>query len=343
MRSNRRRVQLILMLGSLVFVPAIASAHPLAPALLELTESAAHSVAVRWKTSIWKQAGVRLEPALPAGCVAIDEKQVQVDATSVTATWSAECNGGLAGGTVSVNGLDRSETDVLLRVTLIDGRSLQSILRRGDSAFAIPRQPTGVSVLAAYAGLGLHHILGGFDHLLFVFGLLLLVPARGSLVKTVTAFTAGHSVTLSLAALGYAAVPSAPVELAIAMTILALAVELSRPPGSRSLMRRRPWLMAFAFGLLHGLGFAGALREIGLPAGDIPAALFSFNAGIELGQLLFVAAVLFLSRPLLALRATLPAYTLRLPVYAMGTLAAFWTIERATTLLLSTRLGSIEG
>lgn len=335
MRSHRRRVHLILMLGSLVFVPTIASAHPLAPALLELTESAAHSVAVHWKTSIWKQAGVTLEPALPAGCVAIDEKQVEVDATSVTATWSAECSGGLAGGTVSVNGLDRSETDVLLRVTLMDGRSLQSILRRGDSAFTIPRQPTGVSVLYAYARLGLRHILGGFDHLLFVFGLLLLVPARGALVKTVTAFTAGHSVTLSLAALGYTMVPSAPVELAIAMTILALAVELSRPPGSGpSLMRRRPWLMAFAFGLLHGLGFAAALREIGLPAGEIPAALFSFNAGIELGQLLFVAAVLFFSRPLISLRDTLPACTLRLPVYAMGTLAAFWTIERATTLLL---------
>jgi len=201
------------MLGYLVFVPTNASAHPLAPALLELTESASHAVAVRWKTSLWKQAGVTLEPALPARCMALDERHVKADTTSLTATWTADCGGGLAGGIVSINGLDRSETDVLLRVTLTDGRSLQSILRRGDSAFTIPPQPTGASVLYAYAGLGLRHILSGFDHLLFVFGLLLLVPVRSALVKTVTAFTAGHSVTLSLAALGYATVPSAPVEL----------------------------------------------------------------------------------------------------------------------------------
>jgi hypothetical protein len=314
--------------------PLVAGAHPLAPALLDLKEIAPHSVTARWKTSLWRQAGADLEPILPADCVASAPPEVKVDNAGVTATWTADCGaGGLAGARVGVKGLERSETDALLRVELAGGRKLQTILRRDHSVFEIPSQPAGAAVLHQYALLGLEHILGGFDHLLFVFGLLLLVPARRALVKTITAFTAGHSVTLSIAALGYAAPPTAPTEVAIALTILALAVELARPAGSPpSLMRRRPWLMAFAFGLLHGFGFAGALREIGLPAAEIPAALFSFNVGIELGQLLFVGAILVLGRLPTTFAVALPAAAARLPVYAMGSLAAFWTIDRAVAL-----------
>jgi hydrogenase/urease accessory protein HupE len=182
------------------------------------------------------------------------------------------------------------------------------------------------------------HIATGFDHLLFVFGLVLLARGTRRLLWTVTAFTAGHSVTLSLAALGVVRFPTAPIEVAIAGTILALAVELARGPveadrsARESLLRRRPWAVAFAFGLLHGFGFAGALAAVGLPQEEIPVALFSFNVGIELGQVAFVALVLALRRLLAPALAGAPAWLVRAPVTAMGTLAVYWCLDRGARL-----------
>jgi hydrogenase/urease accessory protein HupE len=212
---------------------------------------------------------------------------------------------------------------------------VQAVLHAGAPSLVIPERASRLAVVRDYLRLGALHIATGFDHLLFVFGLVLLARGVRRLVWTVTAFTAGHSVTLSLAALGVVRFPTAPIELAIAATILVLALELARPAqeGRASWLRRRPWLAAFAFGLLHGFGFAGALAEIGLPQQEIPLALFAFNAGIEVGQLAFVALVLGLGRVFAPLLARAPAAIARAPVTAMGALAFYWCLDRAAGLL----------
>jgi len=186
-------------------------------------------------------------------------------------------------------------------------------------------------VLRDYVRLGVHHIATGFDHLLFVFGLVLLANGTRRLLWTVTAFTAGHSVTLSLATLGVVRFPTAPIELAIAATILVLALELAQER-SESWLRRRPWAVAFAFGLLHGFGFAGALAEVGLPQEEIPVALLAFNLGIELGQLAFVACVLALRSLVAPALAGAPAWLRNAPVTVMGALAVYWCLDRGARL-----------
>jgi hydrogenase/urease accessory protein HupE len=257
-----------------------------------------------------------------------------VEETALVTRWTVDCGpaglAGLAGKEISVEGLAAVRSDVLLRVTRADGSALRAVLRAEASEFRLPRAQRPLDVAGGYLALGVEHLLTGADHLLFLLGLMLLVRERRRLLATVTAFTLGHSVTLSLAALGIVHIPSAPAEAAIALSILVLAVELARDrPGALS---RRPWAMAAAFGLLHGLGFAGALAEIGLPAREIPLALVSFNTGIELGQIAFLGAValifriaLWLARP--AAR-PLPAWSAAASVYLIGTLAAYWFLER---------------
>jgi hydrogenase/urease accessory protein HupE len=225
---------------------------------------------------------------------------------------------GLAGATLAVQGFAQPGEEVLVRIALADGRAVSTVLRAAAPALAVPARPGG-AVLRSYLILGVRHILLGWDHLLFVLGLVLLVAGARRLIATLTAFTAAHSITLSLAALGVVHVPAPPVEAAIALSIVFLAAELCRGPQT-SFAARRPYGVALAFGLLHGLGFAGALAEAGLPPGDIPRALFGFNLGVELGQLLFVAAVL------LAGRLLRPAA--RPLAYGIGTLAAYWCWER---------------
>jgi hydrogenase/urease accessory protein HupE len=187
-------------------------------------------------------------------------------------------------------------------------------------------------IVLDYAGLGVEHILTGFDHLMFVLALALLVQGRRRLIATVTAFTVAHSLTLACTALGVLSVPAVPVEASIALSIVLVCAECLRP--GASLTRRAPWLVAFAFGLLHGLGFASALLEIGLPEQHLPAALFSFNLGVELGQLAVIAGVFALRA--LALRFALPrAKLVRALIYAMGGMAAFWSLERIAAVLTS--------
>jgi len=206
---------------------------------------------------------------------------------------------------------------------------------RAGESIVIPERPSRLGVLRDYLLLGVEHIASGLDHLLFVFGLLVLVAARtGPLVKTVTAFTVGHSVTLSLAVLGFVAFPSGLIELAIAASIFVLGAELVHTPGERpGMLRRFPWAMAGAFGLLHGFGFAGALAEVGLPSGEIPLALFAFNVGIELGQLAFIGLVLVAWRLVVHVQVPLPTWSHALPAYGIGCLAAYWCIERAAGLI----------
>jgi hydrogenase/urease accessory protein HupE len=193
-------------------------------------------------------------------------------------------------------------------------------------------------VALGYLTAGIHHILLGVDHLLFVLGLLLVVKDRWMLVKTISAFTAAHSITLAIATLGYASVPAAPLNAAIALSILFLGAEVVRSSrGETSLTIRHPWVVAFAFGLLHGFGFASGLTTIGLPRTEIPLALLMFNVGVEAGQLLFVVLILRLERAFRVLEVRWPRLIEALPAYTVGSLGAYWTIQRMVVLFGSAR------
>jgi hypothetical protein len=240
----------------------------------------------------------------------------------------------LVGATVHIAGLERTITDVMLHIQYRDGSESTQLLEPSTPAFRIPAPAKAGAPVAEYLLLGFTHIWGGIDHLLYVFGLTLLVRSPRALLKTITGFTVAHSLTLAAAALGFIHVPSAPVEACIALSILYVAAEvLDAREGRTGLAQRAPWVIAFCFGLLHGLGFAGALADIGLPARHIPMALFLFNVGIEIGQITFVAVLLSASR---ALRRATPLWASKLewaPPYVIGGLASFWLLQRSAALL----------
>jgi hydrogenase/urease accessory protein HupE len=321
-------------LGALLLLLAAgpAAPHPLAPSLLDLRETAPGRIAVLWRRPLLMPVGAHPEPVLPSSCRTVAPPPVEVsEGDALVTRWTVDCGRvGLTGGTIAVSGLAEAGSDALLRVIRADGRSLRAVLRPNAPSFILPvaQSPTGVA--AGYLSLGIEHLLTGPDHLVFVLGLVLLVGSRRRLLGTITAFTLGHSVTLSLAALGFVRLPPAPIEAAIALSILVLAVELARE--RPTVLGRRPWLMAAGFGLLHGLGFAGALAQVGLPVEEIPLALLSFNVGIELGQIGFVLAILGLGLGLRPLLRRLPAWSVAVPTYVIGTLAAFWMFERLASL-----------
>lgn len=322
--------------------PPAARAHPLAPALLDLREQAGGRVAVRFKTTVYlrsRRAAERLAPILPDDCRATGEVRTELEGTGRVERWELSCAGSLVGRRVGVGGLADNAIDALLRVELADGRSMQHVLRAGEPTWVIPARPSRLEVGLSYGAMGFRHIFGGLDHLLFVLGLVLLVAGGPGylrrLLVTLSAFTVGHCITLSLASLGWLHVPGPPVEFAIALSVLLLAVELARERGHPRRGSALPWLLAGSFGLLHGLGFAGALLEAGLPEGEIALALLSFNLGIEAGQIAFVGLVLAGRLALRVLHGDrwLPAWADWVPVYAMGSLAAMWCIQRAGALL----------
>jgi hydrogenase/urease accessory protein HupE len=311
------------------------SAHPLAPALLEVEELADGTANVLWKTSNLRLPGASVFPRLPSHCAMASQPRGTERSNSITTRWKVDCRPtGLIGQAIGVEGLGTAKTDALVRVNLADGRVVRGVLRAEEPAFTIPERESALQIGGAYLRMGFDHILSGADHLLFVLGLLLLVRGLRPLVLTITAFTLGHSITLSLAALGLTNLPSSLIEVVIALTILVLALELAREEGAReSRMRRRPWVMSSVFGLLHGLGFASALREIGLPEHEIPFSLLSFNIGIELGQLFFVFGILALQRLLSGRLRAVPAWISHVPAYAIGSLSTFWIFQRVALLL----------
>jgi hydrogenase/urease accessory protein HupE len=318
----------------LACVATCAAAHPLAPSLLEVRELGGGRAAVRWKTPMARVPGSALAPVLPARCRDVGARATAVAGTGVESQWTVDCGEGtLVGERLGVAGLGGPVPAAVVRVELADGRVVRDVVTAGRPFVVVPPRPRVLDVLAAYGRLGVEHILTGPDHLLFVFGLVLLAATRRALLATVTAFTLGHSVTLTAAVLGLVRLPVAPIEVAIAASVFILAVELARDPAAPTVIRRRPWAMAALFGLLHGLGFAAALTEAGLPQGEVPLALFAFNSGIEAGQLLFVATVLVARAVLAPVAARLPQWVLRTPVYAMGSLAAFWWIARTAALV----------
>jgi hydrogenase/urease accessory protein HupE len=246
-------------------------------------------------------------------------------------TWTVRAPA-LRGQTLRIDGLEGTMTDALVRIEFADGTAWTQRLTPVRPAATIPVRDPALAVAGLYLKLGAEHILLGVDHLLFVLALLVIARERWRLLATVTAFTVAHSITLALATLGFVHVPQQPVEAVIALSIAFVALEIVRTrQGRPGVALRAPWLVAFAFGLLHGLGFAGALSEIGLPPGHIPLALLFFNLGVELGQLLFIAAVLGIAWLMRRAPPRLPRWAGLVPPYLIGSVAMFWVIQRVAT------------
>lgn len=330
MSGSVRRLS-ILVLAWAVALPALA--HRLSPAYLGLTETEPGRYDVEWKVSVPGGLADVLEPAFPGECRVDGRVRTSLVGDARLQHGTIVCDGGIAGRKIAVRGLDATETDVLVRIAFADGTSYTHRLVPSSPDVRVPERGGIGDVASTYLVLGIEHILLGIDHLLFVLALLLIVRGVKRLVATITAFTIAHSITLGAATLGITNVPSAPVEATIALSILFLATELARrgpadAGAPEDLTTRFPWLVAFSFGLLHGFGFAGALAEVGLPQHAIPVALLFFNVGVELGQLVFVAAVLALGWAWRRAALPVPAAWARATAYVIGTISAFWAIER---------------
>jgi len=308
-----------------------ASAHEVHPAYLQLQQTGPESYDLLWKVPArGEDLRLGLYVELPERCANLTEPRGVFAGGGFTERWSAKCTGGLAGDAIRIAGLSRSAADVLVRVERLDGTAQDARLTAASPSFVLEAASSRTRVASTYLKLGIEHILLGVDHLLFVLALILLVKGWSRLVGTITAFTVAHSITLAAATLGWVQVPGPPVEACIALSILLVAVELVRAHDRFSFVLRWPWLMAFAFGLLHGFGFAGALREIGLPQHAIPLALFFFNVGVELGQLAFITVVLgiFSLAKRIKLAAACERYARPAAPYAIGSLASFWFFDR---------------
>lgn len=310
-----------------------ADAHPLAPALLQLQAAGGGRFDVRWRLPILRGRGRPPEPRLPAHCRPLAAPTATIGDRYVDETWTVDCGTrGLLGSALEIARLTVPST-VVVRVVLDDGRVADGVVTADAPSFVVPPSATLGGVAGSYLRLGLDHIATGPDHLLFVLGLVLLAPTWRRVAGTVTAFTVGHSVTLALAALGIVRLPPGPIEFAIAVSVFVVAVQVARRDLAGHATADHTWPLAACFGLLHGLGFAAALTDAGLPAGAIPLALLAFNAGIELGQLAFIVVLAALSTLARRAFAALPRWTARIPAYVMGTLAAYWCFERAAAWL----------
>jgi hydrogenase/urease accessory protein HupE len=322
-------------LAATLAVATAAQAHEARPAYLQIKETSAGQYEVLWRTPVLSGMRLPLMLQLPDDVKNLKAPSIQELADSLLERrWIDAGAEGLAGKRIEFVGLQLTITDVLVRVEMLDGRTWTTIARPAQPWVEIAASQTWLGVAGTYVVQGIRHILFGADHMLFVLGLLLIVADRWMLLKTVTAFTVAHSITLAIATLGYAEVPVVPLNAAIALSILFLGPEIVRSwRGETSFTIRHPWVVAFAFGLLHGFGFASALTSAGLPRQELPLALVSFNVGVELGQLGFIALVLALERSFRILEVRWPRWVQALPGYAVGSLGGFWTIQRTAILL----------
>jgi hydrogenase/urease accessory protein HupE len=322
-------LRILALILCLIGIASPASADELRPGYLELTQRSTNEWRMVWKAPIKGGLASNAIPTLPKFCNVTLTNRALLNG-AVVAVSDVKCAGRLTGQKVGLTGLDATFTDALVRIAPL-GRRVQAARLTPDAPMAeIASKPETAQVGKTYFVLGVEHILTGFDHLLFVLSLVLLLTGGWQIAKAVTAFTVAHSITLIATALHLLSVPRQPVEVCIALSIIFLAVEIVKShPSTPRLSERIPWVIAFAFGLLHGFGFAGALAEIGLPDGEIPIALLAFNLGVEAGQLLIVGTGLIL---LAVIRRVAVArlYAARgAMAYAIGSVAAFWLIERA--------------
>jgi hydrogenase/urease accessory protein HupE len=306
-------------------------AHEVRPAYLSIQASGGAEIPDRflviWRKPVGGEVRLDIEPELPGHCADVNEAVVWVEEAIEVTRRLVTCPNGIDGYALRIAGLEATVTEVLLRYERRDATTQVARLTPDQPGVALTAAESRGRVALTYSILGIEHILGGIDHLCFVLALLMIVDGRRRLVATITAFTVAHSLTLAAATLGLVTVPQQPVEAVIAFSIVFVAMEIVHGRNGRpGLTQRAPWIVAFAFGLLHGFGFAGALSDVGLPAHAVPTALLFFNLGVEIGQLLFVGALLAVWA--LLRRQTWPRWAWRAPVYAIGVTAAFWTIER---------------
>lgn len=310
-------------------------ADEIRPGYLEIKSIDEISYQVKWKVPMTGEKVLSLKPIMPQKCKSTPASRQSVG-NALIESWTMVCPNGLAGEKIVISGLEHTVTDVLVRITHADGFSSMNRLTPTEVSFHVAAKQSFWEVAKTYTIIGVEHILLGIDHLLFVFALLLIVVGFRRLAGTITAFTLAHSITLVAATLGWMSVPQSPVEAVIALSILFLAVEIIHiQQGKVGLVERSPWLVAFIFGLLHGFGFAGALAEVGLPQQSISQALLFFNVGVELGQLMFVVATLFvgwLVKQVVA-REWLNKGELTI-AYVIGSLSAFWLFERTYSFLV---------
>jgi hydrogenase/urease accessory protein HupE len=328
---NRAVFCLLTVIGLLLPMPS-AYAHESRPAYLELKQFDNNVFDVQWRRPARGELVLRMQPLFPEHCVSNNQVASYIVQGASIERWQIDCGDtGLSDQPITIDGLEETITDALVHVEMQNGAVYTKIVKGNNPIFTIAGEPSAWKVMQDYFQLGVGHILGGIDHLLFVLCLLLIVRSTWLLVKTITAFTVAHSITLGMATLGIVHVPQAPVEAVIALSILFLAAELMRQQkGEIDIAMQAPWLVAFIFGLLHGFGFASALSEIGLPQTEIPLALLMFNVGVEAGQLLFIAAVMtVIYLGMIVLRKPL-SWVKPVTTYSIGGIAAFWVIERVS-------------
>jgi hydrogenase/urease accessory protein HupE len=309
-------------------------AHEVRPALLQIKQTGPNEYDVLWKIPRKDDMLPVIHPVFPPWFV-IQQKDTGVEAGSgALFTMKAISSKEIHGMTISVSGLQESLIDVLVYIELSSGEKHSLLLQPTKTSATVPYASSVTDTIITFFKLGVEHILLGIDHLLFVLALMLLTKGTRKLIGTITAFTLAHSITLSLSALGLVGLPAPPVEAVIALSILFLAVELVHHyQGKVVISASYPWIVAFIFGLLHGFGFAGALADIGLPQKGIPLALAFFNLGVEVGQLLFISIVLLLISGIRKVKFTRPRWQPYLAPYAIGSVAAFWVIERIWAML----------
>lgn len=302
--------------------------HEIRPAYLQIIQTDENTYEVFWKVPSMGDAVPKIQPVFhPSFFVEILKNPNQIPG-SVIYSYRISSDDGLPGTILTIEGLNKTLIDVLVNITYSNGEKVTFMLQPDKDSNIIPGESSTYDIVKTYTKLGIEHILLGIDHLLFVLALIIITKGKWRILKTITAFTIAHSITLSLAALGYVNFPTAPVEAVIALSIVFLAVEIVKNiKGKQTLTSKKPWLVAFTFGLLHGFGFAGALSAIGLPQQDIPWALAFFNVGVEIGQIAFVLVVLVFIK-LLSYKKDWPVFIKKIPAYAIGSVAAFWMIER---------------
>jgi hypothetical protein len=309
--------------------------HEIRPALLNIIEQESGWFEVTWKVPVLPGYELDLQPVFPSSLAPFGPPSNHdlPGAMIQYSTYQAE-EGALVGETITIEGLSATQIDVMVRINFADGTTQSAILRPAAPSFTVPSPGSRGEIAWIYMRLGVEHILQGIDHLLFVLGLLLIVGNRWILLKTITAFTIAHSITLAIATLGYASAPVQPLNAAIALSILFLGPEIVRVwRGETSFTIRHPWVVAFAFGLLHGFGFASGLSTTGLPGAEIPLALLLFNVGVEIGQLFFVMIIVMLERSFRILDIRWPRWVEVIPAYTVGSLGAFWTIQRVAIMV----------
>ena len=311
-----------------------AAADEFRPAYLQLTQINATTYDVLWKIpALNENTTLSVQPEFPSGTEELTPKRSSFASGTAVLRWRIRVAGGLDSKAVTFPELPTTRIDVLVRLARADGTVQLARVLPFDPRFVVTASPGTFEVVQTYTVLGIEHILTGFDHLLFVLALLILVNGRRRLIATITAFTVAHSITLALASMGVLHVPGPPVEASIALSIVFVAGEIIHArQDNPGLTQRYPWIVAFTFGLLHGLGFASALAQVGLPPLSIPVALLFFNVGVEIGQLMFIAAVFAVNAIAgwIANRIRLPqpGWLWRIPPYVIGGLASYWVFER---------------